>query len=162
MIVYISLGSNIDADKNIRSALVLLKKEQPEMLVSPMYQTSAVGFEGDDFLNCIAKIITDKSADDIFAWFRQIEADHGRDRNQPKFASRSLDIDMLTYGDKALKTDNYTLPRDEITKYAFVLKPLADIAPDEIYPPENKTYLNLWQGFDATGQDMKEVDFIWE
>jgi len=162
MIVYISLGSNIDADKNIRSALVLLKKEQPEMLVSPMYQTSAVGFEGDDFLNCIAKIVTDKSADDIFAWFRQIEADHGRDRNQPKFASRSLDIDMLTYGDKALKTDNYTLPRDEITKYAFVLKPLADIAPDEIYPPENQTYLNLWQGFDATGQDMKVVDFIWE
>jgi 2-amino-4-hydroxy-6-hydroxymethyldihydropteridine diphosphokinase len=69
---------------------------------------------------------------------------------------------MLTYGDKALKTDNYTLPRDEITKYAFVLKPLADIAPDEIYPPENQTYLNLWQGFDATGQDMKVVDFIWE
>ncbi len=159
MIIYISLGSNINAEINIRSALAIIKSQYPNMSISPMYQTSAVGFEGDDFLNCVAKIDSDKTPQYIYQWFRQIEIEHGRDRNQPKFSSRSLDIDMLTYDDRLLETQNYSLPRDEITKYAFVLKPLMDIAPNEIHPVYKVTYSVLWQNFDDTSQNMKEIKF---
>ncbi len=159
MNVYLSLGSNIDAEKNLCSAIRILKKRFPALILSPMYQTEAVGFAGDDFLNCVIALETEISATELFSLLRQIEQDHGRDRKQAKFSSRTLDIDLLTWGDQIIENKDFQLPRDEITKYAFVLKPLVDIAANKIHPLYNKSYQQLWEELDLQQQPIKKIEF---
>ena len=158
MKVYLSLGSNIDAETNLCSAIKCLKQHFPVLLLSPIYQTRAVGFEGDDFLNCVVALETETPATELFSLLRQIEQDHGRDRKQAKFSSRTLDIDLLTWGNKIITEKNFQLPRDEITKYAFVLKPLVDIAAEEKHPIFNKSYQQLWNELDLAKQPIKKME----
>lgn len=143
--VYLSLGSNIQPEQTIRSCLAALKQRFGSIEVSPIYQTPAEGFEGDDFLNLVVGIQTELIPLALFNDMRAIEAEHGRDRSEPKFAARTLDIDILTYGSEQIVSAELNLPRDEILKYAFVLRPLADLASREIMPGVNKTYGELWQ-----------------
>jgi 2-amino-4-hydroxy-6-hydroxymethyldihydropteridine diphosphokinase len=90
---------------------------------------------------------------------REIEDAHGRVRGSEKFAPRTLDIDLLTYGDAVTTTDGYELPRDEILSYAFVLGPLAEVAGNEVHPVQKKRYGELWAGFNASAIEMKRADF---
>jgi 2-amino-4-hydroxy-6-hydroxymethyldihydropteridine diphosphokinase len=88
---------------------------------------------------------------------RAIEEAHGRLRDGPKFSSRTLDIDLLTLGDQVVHAGKLELPRDEILKYAFVLRPLADVAPEERHPLVGRSYRELWQGFDQAAQPLWPV-----
>lgn len=143
--VYLSLGSNIDRDNNIRSGLDALARHFSTLTLSPVYESAAVGFDGEAFLNLVAAIDTDLGVGELARLLREIEADHGRTRGEKKFASRTLDIDILTYGDALGLIEGVELPRDEILKHAFVLRPLADLAPHESHPLLKRSYADLLQ-----------------
>jgi 2-amino-4-hydroxy-6-hydroxymethyldihydropteridine diphosphokinase len=143
--VTVSLGSNIDAENNIRRAVQALHRHYGELRISPVYQTEAVGFEGDDFLNLVVSFRSDEPVETLAAELKAIEDALGRDRSLPKFSSRSIDLDLLTYGDRVQDEGGVQIPRDEILKNAFVLKPLADIHGDMKHPVTGKTLAEHWR-----------------
>jgi len=145
--VYLGLGSNVDAENNLRSALEYLQSEFGEVERSPVYRSKAVGFSGDDFLNACCRIETSMSPGVLKDWIATLENTHGRDRGLPKFADRTLDIDILLYDDLCGNFDGLELPRDEILNYAHVLKPLSDIAGARTYPGRNQTIQACWEEF---------------
>lgn len=155
--VYLSLGSNIEKEKNIGNGLASLNAEFGEALSSRIYESEAVGFEGDNFYNLVVRIDTHKSISALSACLREIENNHGRDRNAPKFSARSLDIDILTYDDLVGELEGVELPRKEILEHAFVLWPLSEIAPDDVHPLSKTTYQELWAGFDLAGQHIWQL-----
>lgn len=141
--VWVSVGSNIEREKNVRQAIALLTQAFGRLKISPIYRTPAVGFSGDDFYNLVLGFDTELPPAEVRARLREIENAQGRVRDGRKFAARSLDLDLLTYG--GLVDAEQDIPRDEITRYAFVLKPLADIAPDERHPVMGENYAQLWR-----------------
>ncbi len=143
--VYASIGSNIERKRNVQASIDALRERYGQVDLSSIYETEAVGFGGDPFYNLIARFETDEAPERVNRFFKDVEAEHGRVRGGEKFASRTLDIDLVLYGDAVIDTDDLQLPRDEIEKYAFVLEPLAEIAPDERYPLSRETYAQMWK-----------------
>ena len=154
--VYLGLGSNVDAEHNLKSALHALEQQFGNVKLSPVYRSKAVGFSGDDFLNACCRIETDMSPGQLKHWLAELENQHGRRRDLPKFADRTLDIDILLYDDLCGEFDGLVLPRDEILKYAHVLRPLADLAGGVIHPGSDQTYADYWVAFD----DDDEMDVV--
>lgn len=144
-LVTISLGSNINPESHIRQAIVELKQQFGNLTISPVYQTAAVGFDGEDFLNLVVSFSSSAVVQVIAAELKAIEDRIGRDRSQPKFSARSIDLDLLTYDKLILNEAGVQVPRHEILQNAFVLKPLSDICGSDRHPEFNKTYLQLWQ-----------------
>lgn len=142
--VYISLGSNINRQKNIRQAETALEAAFGKLLYSPVYETEAVGFDGDDFYNSVVLFETQQSVQQVAQILKDIEDSFGRDRSQPKFSARVIDLDLLLYGVLILNDGVVHIPREEILYNAFVLKPLVDIAPQLIHPQEQQTLLEIW------------------
>ena len=151
--VYLGLGSNQRARYNLRSCLHALENQFGRIDWSPLYVGPAVGFAGDDFFNMVVRIRTNLTVEDLHQWLHELEDRHQRDRSQPRFSDRTLDVDILLYGER-IQTKGIVLPRGEITRYAHVLKPLADLAPDLLHPAEQKTMQALWQAF-AASHDIK-------
>ena len=142
--VYLSIGSNVDPEYHVRHAVQELREAFGVLRLSPVYRNPAVGFDGDDFLNLVAGLDTRLPPLALAGLLRGVEVAHGRRRDGPKFASRTLDIDILTYGDHILREGRLILPRDEILRYAFVLRPLADVAGSERHPETGQRYDALW------------------
>lgn len=141
---YLSLGSNIDAAQHLRSAIAALRERFGVVAVSPVYRTAAVGFDGEDFLNAAAIIDSDLDPPALNDWLHALEDAHGRDRSSPRFGPRPLDIDIIFYDELTLEGSGHLqVPRDEL-KHAFVLKPLADIAPDYVHPRIGRSLAALW------------------
>lgn len=146
---YLSLGSNIDALTHLRGARDALREAFADVRMSPVYVTTAVGFDGPDFHNAAAAIETRLDPVTLNAWLHALEDAHGRDRSGPRFGDRTLDIDIVLYADDAGRPvvmtgqGNLQLPRDEL-RHAFVLKPLADVAPDVVVPGDGRTLAALW------------------
>jgi len=147
---FISIGSNIDKEIHIPSSIAALKKQFDNIVLSSLYQTEAVGFEGDDFLNLIVQFDSDLEAKTVAKTLRQIELDHGRTRDSRKYAARTLDLDLILYGNMIISDGRLQIPRDEIERYAFVLEPLAEIAADLLHPVSKKSYLQLWNEYDKS------------
>src|SRR5690554_5699330 len=114
---YLGLGSNQNAERAIRAGIQALREHFPGTLISSVYRSRAVGFSGADFLNCAARIETRLSPGELKHWLMGLEDAWGRDRTQPKFSDRILDIDILLHGDKSGDFDGLRLPREEILKY---------------------------------------------
>jgi len=159
--VYLSVGSNIDRDRNIASVLDVLAAKFGNLRVSSIYESEAVGFDGDPFYNLVIGLNTEFSVGDLFEELRDIEFQHGRCRSGAHFSSRTLDVDILVCDDKVGEIDGVKLPRDEILHNAFVLQPLAELVPDELHPTENKMYKQLWGEYDKSRQKLWTVDFVW-
>ena len=158
--VFLGLGSNIEPRRYIQSALKKLRVVFGELRVSPVYKSAAVGFDGAPFLNLVVEIKTDVAVHVLSARLRKIEDELGRDRAQPKFSARTIDIDILLYGDEVGVIDGVTLPRSEILKNAFVLCPLADLAPERLHPIAKQSYQSLWENYDRERQPVKQVEAL--
>ncbi len=159
MRVWLSLGSNIDPESNIRSAVGNLRRMFGPLVLSSVYSGEAVGFDGDPFLNMVVGLDTELAASQLMERLRGVEDRQGRVRDDMnKNSPRTIDIDLLTYGDLPLQSGRVALPRDEITRYAFVLKPLAEVARDEVHPLTGRTYGELWAAFDKTRQTLNPVE----
>jgi 2-amino-4-hydroxy-6-hydroxymethyldihydropteridine diphosphokinase len=127
--------------------------------VSPVYETSSVGFDGPAFFNLILGLHTSQSLPEIIEILRGIESGAGRVRGAKTFDSRVLDIDVVLYGDENFRDRGYNVPRDEIEKYAYVLKPLSDIYPTLIHPVLGVTIEQMWQQFEMKEQTIFMAEF---
>ena len=157
-VAYLGLGSNVEARDNIRSGIEALRAEFIEVALSPAYRTAAVGFEGADFINLVARVETEKNPLQLKRFLSQLEDRHGRQRDVPKFSDRSLDIDILLYDDLYLLSPLLEIPRDEILSSAHVLKPLADLAPDLLHPVLRQRIGDLWDAFPQGGVSLEPVE----
>lgn len=159
--IFISVGSNIDPETNVRSAVSALRAAFSNIRVSPVYRSEAVGFEGEDFLNFVVVATTDMAPSAVATVLQEIESRYGRDKSQPKFSSRTLDLDLLLYDDVVLTGGPLQIPRDEIRKHGFVLAPLAAIAGGHRHPVTGETYDAMWAALDKSGERLQEILFTW-
>lgn len=157
--VYLSLGSNINREHYICAALEGLTALFGELVCSSVYESEAVGFEGDNFFNLVVGIQTTLSPGELARVLRKLEAENGRNRTSPRFSARTLDVDILSYDALVGNHSGLTLPRGEISENAFVLQPLAEIAPDGVHPALNIRYADLWQDFDKSSQQLWPITF---
>ena len=157
--IYISLGSNIDRDANTHEGVRALRERFGVLELSYVYESESVGFDGDAFYNMVIACYSDEDVHSVNKALAEIEDAHGRDRSGPRFSSRTLDLDLLLYDDVILDEKGLTLPRDEIVKNAFVLWPLAEIAPELNHPVAGKSYKELWQDFDKTKEQLNPIEF---
>ena len=170
--IYIGIGSNIDPFKNIPAALVVLKGAFPSIRFSRVFESEAIGFEGDNFLNLVAFFSSEdvlcKTADvntqsesilQLIKQLKTIENNLGRERGSKKFSDRNIDIDILLFGELEI-TAPIELPRGEILENAYVLWPLSELKP-ELMPPNNRiTYSELWEQFDKSLQKLSPVALV--
>ncbi len=165
-LVYVGIGSNIEQEKYIRLAVQFLEEsfgEQCQLLLSPVYKTQAIGFDGDDFFNLVASFVSNLSAIEVAQKLKEIEHKNGRRRSQEKFSARTLDIDLLLYDQEIIEDNGISVPRDEIEKYAFVLSPLADLAPDLVHPKTKQTISMMWQELRKKNNagSLEKINFQW-
>ncbi|MFB2831044.1 2-amino-4-hydroxy-6-hydroxymethyldihydropteridine diphosphokinase [Aeromonas jandaei] len=159
--IYISLGSNIERERHIRAGLDALHAEFGELRVSRVFESEAVGFNGRPFYNLVAAAETDLPLVTVCQLLREMEFAHGREPDAKKFAPRTLDLDLLLYGDLVCETP-LVLPRGEILTNAFVLWPLAELAPRLRHPIDGRTMDELWESYDKASQQLCPIPFHWE
>ena len=155
--VYISIGSNIEREHNIRSAVMALRECFDNLELSQVYESPAVGFDGDPFFNLVAGFDSAHGIEDTVALLKAIESQHGRSAGQQGFRPRTLDLDLLLYGDWVAQWSGGEVPSDEILRYAFVLRPLVDIAGEQVHPRLGKTLRCLWQEGEFTERGLIPV-----
>ncbi|QEY14181.1 2-amino-4-hydroxy-6-hydroxymethyldihydropteridine diphosphokinase [Cellvibrio sp. KY-YJ-3] len=160
--IYLSLGSNVERYKHITLALDALANLLGDLTISSVYESKSIGFDGRNFFNLVVGAQTRLGIAELSDVLKRIEDENGRKRSGPKFSPRTLDIDILTYGDFVGVESGIELPRAEITKNAFVLLPLAEIAPQIRHPQLQKTYAELWQAYDQSSQSLWAIDFEWQ
>jgi len=160
--VYVAAGSNIDPIRNLNEALRLLRARFPDLLVSPAYANVAVGFAGDDFINLAVRFTTTLSLKDLLAELHAIETACGRGRLDEKWAPRRMDLDVLMYGDFVGEFPGAIVPRPDLVRRAYMLGPLADIAPEVMHPSLGVTVGNLWSHFDQAAHSMRRIDLAGE
>ena len=144
-IAWLGLGSNVNAENNIRAGIKELEDKFVNISLSPVYTSTAVGFDGDDFINLVARVETEMHPLELREYLRNLEDRYGRKRNVPKFSDRVLDIDILLYDDLVLRSPVLDMPRGEIMKFAHVLKPLADLEPNLMHPTELRSMADIWE-----------------
>lgn len=157
-VAYLGLGSNLDAEKNMRLASREIRARFSLQRISPVYRSKALGFDGADFMNAVACIETDLSPQELCRELELIHEMAGRRRQPERFVSRTLDIDLLLYDQLVTDDEGIRLPRKDVLQYSFVLKPLADIAPDYCHPVSGRRIGDHWQEFDATSHPLTRVD----
>ena len=158
---YISIGSNINKDKHIPASLDALKNCFGTLTISSIYESEAVGFVGDTFYNLIVGFKSTLEVKEVAKTLRQIELENGRSRDSQKFSSRTLDLDLILYDDLIINDGRLQIPRDEIERYAFVLEPLAEIAPNLKHPISQQTYATIWLNYDKSKLSQKRITPNW-
>ncbi|RUA06686.1 MAG: 2-amino-4-hydroxy-6-hydroxymethyldihydropteridine diphosphokinase [Gammaproteobacteria bacterium] len=139
--IHINIGSNENREHNILQAVEALRMNFFDIECSDVFESASAGFKGNDFYNVGVNATTDLSIVDVISVLHTIEDKQGRDRSQPKFSDRGVDLDLVLYDNVIDKVHN--LPREDILKYNFVLAPLAQLNAKSIHPIENKTYGQL-------------------
>lgn len=156
--VYVSIGSNIDRARNIGLALQHLDEAYGPLLRSSVFESAAVGFSSAPFYNLVVGFDTDLPPQAVQEHLHAIEAGSGRERTG-ELSARTLDLDLLLYDDLVIDAGRLKLPRADILRYAFVLFPLAEIAPDARHPVSGERYADLWSRFDDASQVLTRVDW---
>ncbi len=155
--VFIGVGSNIDREGNIRAGLHALREQFSNVRTSTIYETSAVGFKGDNFFNLVVGFETELVLEQLQDKLREIESRFGRKRGGPRYVPRTLDLDLLLYDDVIREEKGLQIPREDITRFAFVLCPLAEIAGNLRHPVTDVCYKDLWKVFKQADQELWPV-----
>jgi 2-amino-4-hydroxy-6-hydroxymethyldihydropteridine diphosphokinase len=158
--VFVSIGSNVEREHHVRNAIGALRARFGVVCVSKVYETIAVGFLGDPFLNLVAGFDTDLELEELVDELRDVETCNGRRRTEKRFGPRTLDIDVLLFGDVICDEDPIELPRSEITRQAYVLLPLAELAPNAQHPILGERYVDMCGrlNLDTSGMRAVELD----
>ena len=157
--VYVSIGSNIDRENNFRKALSCLMDRYQSLQMSTVYESKAVGFEGENFFNQVIGFKTEDPPEQVASTLREIESELGRVRGEKKFTSRTVDLDLLLHDDLIEQANTFSVPRAEIKEQAYVLQPLAEIAGDRRHPMTGERFRDLWEAFDKSTLEIWPVDF---
>jgi len=155
--VFVAAGSNIEPERHLQIAADELRREFPNARFSPGYRNRAAGFEGADFINWVAEISTELPVHELLARLHRIEELCGRPRNAPRWAPRSMDLDVLLYGDLVCDEPQLKLPRPDLLKRAYMLGPLADLAPEVVHPTAKATIGELWRQFDQAAHPLTRI-----
>ncbi|MEX0900704.1 MAG: 2-amino-4-hydroxy-6-hydroxymethyldihydropteridine diphosphokinase [Gammaproteobacteria bacterium] len=157
--VFIGVGSNVDRERNVPKGVRALRAAFREIRCSTVWDNPAVGFDGDPFLNLVVEVETPRSASDVAAQLDRIERGFGRARSgDRKLLARALDLDLLLYGDAVIDQEAVRVPRGEILDYAFVLAPLAELAPEAVHPTVGRSYKELWSAFEGDKTVLKKAE----
>lgn len=156
--VYVGIGSNIERENNIRGAVQALRQRFNNLILSKVYESQPVGFEGADFYNLVVGFETSLPVEQLLDELRGIERNHGRKKIGKRFDARTLDLDLLLYNGLVRHDDTVNVPRPEILQYAFMLRPLAEIAPNQTHPENEKKFSELWKEFGENQQELRLVD----
>jgi 2-amino-4-hydroxy-6-hydroxymethyldihydropteridine diphosphokinase len=155
--VYVAAGSNIEPERNLTLASQELVRVFPDTRFSSWYRNPAVGFQGDDFINFVAGFSSDLPVHEVVRNLQAIETLCGRPRGAPRCAPRSMDLDILLYDALICDEPKLKLPRPDLLKRAFMLGPLAELAPELMHPTAGMTIRELWSRFDAAAHPMQKV-----
>ncbi|HTL93568.1 MAG TPA: 2-amino-4-hydroxy-6-hydroxymethyldihydropteridine diphosphokinase [Steroidobacteraceae bacterium] len=155
--VFVGAGSNVAPERNLARAVAQLAHEFPGARFSPWYRNRAVGFEGEDFINLVAGFDTDRPPRAVQATLHALERLCGRERDAPRWAPRSMDLDVLLYGDLVCDEPGLKLPRPDLLKRAYMLGPLAALAPGVVHPTERLTIGELWERFDRAAHPLEPL-----
>lgn len=155
--VYVAAGSNVEPEKYLSVALRALSAAYGPLTLSPAYRNQAVGFEGADFINLVVGFNSEEDVTKVRQQLQTIEAACDRPPDAPKWAPRTMDLDILLFGDLVSNEPGLVIPRPDLVKRPYMLKPMADIAPDVMHPTLGKTMRELWAGFSGDEHSMIEV-----
>jgi 2-amino-4-hydroxy-6-hydroxymethyldihydropteridine diphosphokinase len=155
--VYVAAGSNVAPEQNLARAVEYLRAEFPGIRFSPWYRNRAVGFAGDDFINLVAGFETARGLPQVLERLHAIELECGRERDAPRWAPRSMDLDVLLFGELVCDEPRVKVPRPDLLKRAYMLGPLAALAPQVVHPTEGRTIGELWQRFDRAAHALEEL-----
>ncbi len=150
--IFVGVGSNVDRERNVQAGLSALSGAFGALQVSTIYESEAIGFAGDNFFNLVVGFDSAESPEQVAATLNAIEYRFGRDRGGGRFAPRTLDLDLLLYNDLVRHDAQISVPREDVTKYAFVLRPLAEIAGGLCHPVSGEPFAELWARFDQSSQ----------
>jgi 2-amino-4-hydroxy-6-hydroxymethyldihydropteridine diphosphokinase len=160
--VLVAAGSNVAPLENLRRALDVLAAHYPGLRCSRAYRNRAVGFEGEDFVNLVVALDTDDDLATVIRHLHAAEAACGRARNAPKWAPRSMDLDILLYGDRVCEESGLVLPRPDLVRRAYMLGPAAELAPDAVHPTLRRTLADLWRAFARDEHTLVPIDLGWQ
>jgi len=155
--VLVAAGSNVRPREHLRRAVAMMREVWPDLRLSGAYRNKAVGFEGEDFINLVAGFSTAQPLPELLAELHRIESACGRPRAAPKWAPRSMDLDVLVYGDTVGEFPGAVLPRRDLLRRPYMLGPAAEVAPAFVHPTEHRTLAELWAAFDTEGHEMWPV-----
>ena len=159
--VLVAAGSNVEPQANLRRALDSLAGHYPQLRRSTAYRNRAVGFDGEDFINLVVGFDTDDDVHTVIERLHAAENRCGRARHAPKWAPRSMDLDILLYGDRVCDEPGLVLPRPDLVRRAYMLGPAAEIAPDTVHPTLHLTLAELWRNFEQGRHPLEPVDLGW-
>jgi 2-amino-4-hydroxy-6-hydroxymethyldihydropteridine diphosphokinase len=159
--VLVAAGSNVEPLANLRRALDLLAAHYPDLRASTAYRNRAVGFEGDDFVNLVIGFDTAEDVREVMEQLHAAETACGRERLAPKWAPRSMDLDVLLYGERVCDEPGLVLPRPDLVRRAYMLGPAAEIAPDVRHPTLGVTLAELWRNFEQQDHPLVPVEIGW-
>jgi len=156
--VYVAAGSNVDPERHLRIAAKEIARVFPGARFSGAYRNAAVGFEGEDFINFVVGFSTELPVEAVVAELQRIEGLCGRTRDAPKWAPRSMDLDILVFGDRVCDLPGLVLPRPDLLKRPYMLGPMAELAPDFLHPTRLSTMAQLWENFDRAAHSLVRVE----
>ncbi len=156
--VLVAAGSNIDPVRNLQLARRELQRAFPGLRSSRAYRNAAVGFSGADFINLVVAFETRATLAEVLAELHRIEGLCGRQRDAPKWAPRSMDLDVLLFGDRVGSEPGAVLPRPDLVRRPYMLGPAAELEPDRLHPTLRQSLGTLWARFDPAGHAMTAVE----
>ena len=156
--IYLGLGSNVEPEKYLRQGIRELGRRFGVLELSAVYRSKAVGFDGADFLNLVAGLSSDLAPQEMQHAIEEMHVQANRQRSESRYSPRTLDIDLLLYDDLILDEPGLRLPRTDILKYSFVLRPLAEIAPYLSHPQTGRLITEHWAEFDKNSHPLAVAD----